>query len=244
MLLVEDDPALCGYLASALKDAGYAVHAAHDRAQALAVFAAELPPALVLLDLGLPPHASTMTEGLAVLDQGLRLAPDAKIIVLTGQDEQAAALEAVRRGAFDFLVKPATLPAIFAALRRAELFAQQEHRLADTGEARLHLTAKLGEGPKEAAANAEEQLLRRVLVANPSLANPLTDAMQLAVDGKGRDGALHGRIALANGYASHGEPVALTLDARGRAKALKLAGATLGNEAAALRELRARYGSD
>jgi len=166
VLLVEDDPALCGYLASALQDAGYAVRTAHDRPQALAVLASPQRPALVLLDLGLPPHASTMTEGLAVLDQGLRMAPDAKVIVLTGQDEHAAALEAVRRGAFDFLVKPASLPGILSALRRAALFVQQEGRLAQAGEARLHLTAKLGEGPKEAAANAEEQLLRRAFAAS------------------------------------------------------------------------------
>jgi len=166
VLLVEDDPALCGYLASALQDAGYTVRTAHDRTQALAVLASPQPPALMLLDLGLPPHASTMTEGLAVLDQGLRMAPDAKVIVLTGQDEHAAALEAVRRGAFDFLVKPASLPGILSALRRAALFVQQEDRLAQAGEARLHLTAKLGEGPKEAAANAEEQLLRRAFAAS------------------------------------------------------------------------------
>jgi DNA-binding NtrC family response regulator len=166
VLLVEDDPALCGYLASALQDAGYTVRTAHDRTQALAVLASPQPPTLMLLDLGLPPHASTMTEGLAVLDQGLRMAPDAKVIVLTGQDEHAAALEAVRRGAFDFLVKPASLPGILSALRRAALFVQQEDRLAQAGEARLHLTAKLGEGPKEAAANAEEQLLRRAFAAS------------------------------------------------------------------------------
>ena len=165
VLVVEDDLALCGYLACALTDAGYAVQTAHERGSALKLLSARPAPALVLLDLGLPPQPSTMAEGLAVLDQGLRLAPDAKVIVLTGQDERAAALEAVRRGAFDFLVKPATLAAIFAALKRAELFAQQDSRLAETGEARLHLTAKLGEGPKEAAANAEELLLRRALAA-------------------------------------------------------------------------------
>ncbi|MBK9237956.1 MAG: response regulator [Rhodoferax sp.] len=165
VLIVEDDLALCGYLASALTDAGYAVQTAHERASALKLLSARPAPALVLLDLGLPPQPSTMAEGLAVLDQGLRVAPDAKVIVLTGQDERAAALEAVRRGAFDFLVKPAALAAIFAALKRAELFAQQDSRLAETGEARLHLTAKLGEGPKEAAANAEELLLRRALAA-------------------------------------------------------------------------------
>jgi len=165
VLLVEDDLALSGYLASSLKDAGYAVQTAHDRAHALKVFTAPQPPALMLLDLGLPPQPSTMTEGLALLDVALRLAPGTKIIVLTGQDEDAAALEAVRRGAFDFLVKPATLASIFSALHRAELFALQDTRLAQTGEARLHLTARFGEGPKEAASIAEEQLLRRVLAA-------------------------------------------------------------------------------
>lgn len=165
ILLVEDDLALCGYLASSLVSAGYTVQTAHDRTQALKFFAASPLPALVLLDLGLPPQSSTMTEGLALLEQGLRQAPDAKIIVLTGQDEDAAALEAVRKGAFDFLVKPASLATIFAALRRAELFLRQESRLTQVGEARLHLTAKVGEGPKEAAATAEEQLLRRSLAA-------------------------------------------------------------------------------
>lgn len=165
VLLVEDDLALCGYLASSLVSAGYTVQTAHDRTQALKFFAAPPLPALVLLDLGLPPQSSTMTEGLALLEQGLRQAPDAKIIVLTGQDEDAAALEAVRKGAFDFLVKPASLATIFAALRRAELFLRQESRLTQVGETRLHLTAKVGEGPKEAAATAEEQLLRRSLAA-------------------------------------------------------------------------------
>ena len=165
VLLVEDDPALSAYLASALRDAGYCVQTAHDRPQALAVLTTTQPPALMLLDLGLPPHPSTMTEGLALLDQALRLAPASKVIVLTGQNEEAAALQAVRRGAFDFLVKPATMTAIFAALHRAELFARQDILLSQSGEARLHLTARLDEGPKEAAANVEEQLLRRVLAA-------------------------------------------------------------------------------
>lgn len=165
VLLVEDDPSLSGYLASSLKAAGYDVQTAQDRQQAIDLLASPQPPTLLLLDLGLPPHASTMTEGLAVLDEALRRAPDSKIIVLTGQDEEAAALEAIRRGAFDFLVKPVALTSIFAALRRAELFVRQEDRLAQIGEARLHLTAKLDEGPKEAAASAEEQLLRRSLAA-------------------------------------------------------------------------------
>jgi len=163
VLVVEDDPALCAYLASALEDEGYQVQRAHDRAQASVVLSAAQPPALVLLDLGLPPHASTMTEGLALLAFALQRNPASKIIVLTGQDEEAAALQAVRLGAFDFLVKPAAMATILSACKRALMFARQEDRLAKLGEARLHLTTRLGDGPKEAASNAEEQLLRRVL---------------------------------------------------------------------------------
>lgn len=165
VLLVEDDLALCGYLASALRDAGYAVQTAHDRAQALALCGSR-PPPLVLLDLGLPPHPSTMVEGLALLTHWVHHAPDSKIIVMTGQDDEAAALEAVRQGAFDFLVKPTPMAAVLSALKRAELFLKQEHRLSLAGEARLHVTARLGEGPKEAGAIAEEQLVRRVLAAS------------------------------------------------------------------------------
>ncbi|MGE5386839.1 MAG: response regulator transcription factor [Betaproteobacteria bacterium] len=165
LLIVEDDPALAGYLASALGDTVRAVCQAHDRAQALARFTATEAPDLVLLDLGLPPRPSTMAEGLAALDDIMHVAPSTKIIVLTGQDENAAAHEAIRRGAFDFLVKPAAIETILQALRRAALFAREEEKLAAAGEARLNLVARLDEGPKEAAAAAEEQLLRRVLAA-------------------------------------------------------------------------------
>ncbi len=163
LLIVEDDAALRGYLASALGDLNYAVQQAHDRATALACLTSASPPGLILLDLGLPPAPSTMAEGLAVLDECLRLTPSTKVIVLTGQDERVAALEAVRRGAFDFLVKPASVATITQALRRAELFAGEEARMAEAGEARVQFTARLDEGPKEVAAAAEEQLLRRAL---------------------------------------------------------------------------------
>jgi two-component system response regulator RegA len=165
VLLVEDDAALCGYLASSLQAQGYAVHTAHNRAQAMAVLQQATPPALLLLDLGLPPEPSTMREGLAVLDQSLQLLPGLKVVVLTGQDEATAAQEAVRRGAFDFLLKPVAIEAVLQALRRAQLFAREEAFLALQGQARLHITARIGEGPKEAGAQAEEQLLRRTFAA-------------------------------------------------------------------------------
>jgi DNA-binding NtrC family response regulator len=165
VLLVEDDTALAGYLAASLRDNGYLVSLAHDRAQAIMALRHPNPPGLVLLDLGLPPQPSTMMEGLACLDASLQLIPDIKVLVLTGQDETAAAQEAVRRGAFDFLLKPIALDAVLQALRRAHIFAREEAHLAQDGQARLHIITRIGEGPKEAGAHAEEQLLRRTFVA-------------------------------------------------------------------------------
>jgi two-component system response regulator RegA len=164
LLIVEDDPALSGYLGSALGKKGFSVHMASSRMGALACMESATQIRLVLLDLGLPPAPSTMDEGLALLDEILAKSPSMKVVVLTGQDENVAALEAVRRGAFDFLVKPASVSAILQALHRAALFMREELRMAEAGEARVQLTARLNEGPKEAAAAAEEQLLRRTLV--------------------------------------------------------------------------------
>ena len=173
VLLVEDDAALRGYLASALADAGFAVQTAQDRIGAVSAMALASAPAMVVLDLGLPPNPSTAREGLQALQDILRLQPPTKIIVLTGQDESAAAQEAVRLGAFDFLTKPAAMAVLLQSLRRAHLFATEEARMVLRGEARIAVTVRVSDGPKEAGALAEEQLLRRSMAAaghNVSLA--------------------------------------------------------------------------
>ncbi len=165
VLLVEDDETLRSYLGAALEDAGFVVQLAHDCASAMAAMALATAPAIMVLDLGLPPHPSTMREGLRTLQETLRAQPATKVIVLTGQDEAAAAQEAVRQGAFDFLTKPAAMAVVIQSVQRASLFAREEARMVLHGEARIAVTARVGDGPKEAAAQAEEQLLRRSLAA-------------------------------------------------------------------------------
>jgi D-alanyl-D-alanine carboxypeptidase len=73
----------------------------------------------------------------------------------------------------------------------------------------------------------------RVIVANPSLANPMLDASQIEVQRKDL-----GHIALAGGFAFHGEPARLERDALGRAKALWLGGMRLTTAADVARSLR------
>ncbi len=81
----------------------------------------------------------------------------------------------------------------------------------------------------------------KVLVANPALLNPVQDAAELEPHGRDRQGVDRGRIALANGYGAHGEPVALRRDAQGRPAGLQLAGNLLLPEATVAEELKARY---
>lgn len=160
LLIVEDDEALASYLAGVMKAEGYRVSCARSRSEALSV----IPhPLLALVDLGLPPAENRVSEGLFVIDGLLANEPHCKIIVITGQDEESAAFEAVRRGAFDFLSKPAAMADVKTAVKRASLFLHHEEHLSESGEARLHITVKLANGPKESADAVEEQIVRGTL---------------------------------------------------------------------------------
>ncbi len=157
LLIVEDDEALASYMAEIMTDEGYRVVCAHSRAEALAI---RPQPLLALVDLGLPPAENRISEGMFLIDALLANEPHSKIIVVTGQDKESAAFEAVRRGVFDFLSKPATLNDIKAAVKRAYLFLHHEEHLSKSGEARLHITVRLANGPKETANAVEEQMVR------------------------------------------------------------------------------------
>ncbi len=163
ILLVEDDPALRTMLRGIMELNGYRVRDAEHRQVALDLLRSTPEIAVVILDLGLPPHAHAITEGIATLKAVQAELMPVKVIVLTGQDQEAAALEAIREGAFDFLAKPATAETILHALRRALLFLQKERELSREGVTRINLNAQFGEGLKGVRSDAEERLVRQVL---------------------------------------------------------------------------------
>jgi len=103
ILLVEDDPGLQKQLKWSLGD--YELVVAADRDSAIAQLRRH-EPAVVLLDLGLPPDADGATEGLATLQQILSLAPATKVIVVTGNLDRSNAVKAIQLGAYDFFQKP------------------------------------------------------------------------------------------------------------------------------------------
>lgn len=103
LLIIEDDPGLQKQLRWSLDD--YDVLVAGDREAALAMVRRH-EPAVITMDLGLPPDPDGATEGFATLQQILSLTPDAKVIVLTGNQDRANAVKAIGLGAYDFHHKP------------------------------------------------------------------------------------------------------------------------------------------
>src|SRR5690606_12756541 len=68
-------------------------------------FRVEMPP-VCTVDLGLPPDPDNPSEGFRIVEEMLRMAPETKIIVVTGQDDHKHALSAIAMGAYDFYHKP------------------------------------------------------------------------------------------------------------------------------------------
>lgn len=163
VLLVEDDLTLRKLLARVISKAGYFIFETDNRVSALSLLENNPDIAIMLVDLGLPPLPHTTAEGLAMIRDTTSLQINAKIIVLTGQDQEQAALEAIREGAFDFLSKPAESEEILAAIKRALLFHRKEQDLATEGVTRLQLNAKISDGLKAVREEAEEKLIRQVL---------------------------------------------------------------------------------
>jgi two-component system, NtrC family, response regulator len=103
VLIVEDDPALQRQIKWSLDR--FECVTAQDRESALTQFR-RFRPAVVTMDLGLPPDAGSVSEGMALLEAMLDIDAQAKVIVLTGQSERTHACRAVELGAFDFMLKP------------------------------------------------------------------------------------------------------------------------------------------
>src|SRR3954451_3705166 len=116
LLIIEDDEGLQRQLKWAYE--GFEVICAGDRSQAIDALRAH-EPAVVTLDLGLPPDPDGTDEGFAVLEEILRLKPDTKVIVATGHGARESALKAIGLGAYDFYRKPVDIDDLGLIVARA-----------------------------------------------------------------------------------------------------------------------------
>ncbi|MCG8611041.1 MAG: PEP-CTERM-box response regulator transcription factor [Pseudomonadales bacterium] len=101
------------------------VHLADDRESALSILR-RVEPAVVTLDLGLPPDPGGSSEGFQTLQDILRLAPDTKVIVVTGREEKENAVKAIGLGAADFYQKPVDGEILSFVVNRAFRIAELE----------------------------------------------------------------------------------------------------------------------
>ncbi|WP_166211563.1 nitrogen regulation protein NR(I) [Cognatiluteimonas telluris] len=112
--VVDDDRSVRFVLATALREAGYAVDAFDGAAAALAALRAHGPPQLLFTDVRMPGD-----DGLALLESLKAAHPHLPVIVMSAYTDIASTAGAFRGGAYDFLSKPFDLDAAVALAARA-----------------------------------------------------------------------------------------------------------------------------
>jgi UDP-3-O-[3-hydroxymyristoyl] N-acetylglucosamine deacetylase len=113
VLLIDDEKSILESLSSVLTDEGFSVRIAKDGKEGLAMFEKE-KPRVVLLDVWMPEM-----DGLEVLDQIRERDPEAVVIVISGHGTISTAVEAVKRGATDFLEKPLSIDKVLEVITRS-----------------------------------------------------------------------------------------------------------------------------
>lgn len=124
LLIVEDDPGLQSQMRWCFSE-DIEVSVVADRTSALAILR-RLEPQVVTLDLGLPPDPGGATEGFALLEDILKLAPATKVIVVTGREDRENAIKAIGMGASDFYQKPLDADILTFVVNRAFRLAELE----------------------------------------------------------------------------------------------------------------------
>ena len=163
LLIVDDDDGIRTQMKWAIGQE-YDVILAGDRMAALSLFGSSRP-AVTILDLGLPPRPNEPEEGLLTLSAFLALDRNAKIIIISGQEEKENALQAVGAGAYDFLCKPVNIEELKLLLRRCFYVAnlEKEYREIQQRSASEVFEGILGTSPKMQEVFAT---IRKVATAN------------------------------------------------------------------------------
>ncbi len=112
-LVVDDEESICETLADVLEDEQFETISVHD-GEAAVLMVQEHNPDIVFLDIWM-----AGSDGLETLEKIKTLSPFTEVIMMSGHASIANALEATKRGAFDFIEKPLDLETIILSTRRA-----------------------------------------------------------------------------------------------------------------------------
>jgi len=119
LLIVDDDPLICDTLNFSMSPA-FEVITSHSRPHCTQLLRQlRRTPELALIDLGLPPSPHRPDEGFALISDLLKLSPDIRIVVLSGQSDAGNARHARTLGAVDFVAKPCNPAELHKVLQRA-----------------------------------------------------------------------------------------------------------------------------
>ena len=129
--VVDDEKGLLRTLHAFLSKEGYDVHAFLHPNQALAAIE-DRPPSVLITDEVMPEMS-----GLDLARRALQVAPSLGLIVMTGKGDESVARDALRIGAFEYLIKPFSLHELATALQRS-VHRLAEHEHSETTSALLH----------------------------------------------------------------------------------------------------------
>ena len=113
ILLIDDESAIRKTLGEILTFEGYKIHEAIDGEEGLKMFS-EKKFDLVLCDIKMP-----RLDGLEFLDKAVKLSPDVPVVMISGHGNIETAVEAVKKGAYDFISKPPDLNRLLITVRNA-----------------------------------------------------------------------------------------------------------------------------
>ncbi len=159
-MLVEDDMALRKQIRFSL-EGDFSILEAENRKEATELLKSH-PIDVVILDLGLPPSGDSPEEGLIILSSILNQY-SSKVIILTGQKTEGIALESIKTGAFDYLMKPISMEKILFSIERAILFKNAEEELEKQGIKKITLDVEVGKGLQTLRDEADKHVILKVL---------------------------------------------------------------------------------
>src|SRR5512138_1480148 len=124
VLVVDDEKLIRWSVAERLQRGGYEVLSAESGEQALELVAT-MPPDVILLDVRLPG-----IDGVQTLQRALALQPEVTVLMMSAHSTVDIAVDAMKHGAIDFLVKPFPFQALDAAVERAIATARTRRQIA------------------------------------------------------------------------------------------------------------------
>ncbi|MDQ0287328.1 two-component system response regulator AtoC [Desulfofundulus luciae] len=161
VLVVDDEESVCEFLTEVLEDAGYRVQTAQDGPRALELIS-QNPPDAVLLDIRMPE-----LDGMQVMDRIQQQDNRLPVILMTAFGTTEMAIQAMKAGAFDYIIKPFNLDELVLTVKKAVTMRQLAMEVEALREGRtpepLSMETMIGQSP---AMQAVYKNIGRVAASN------------------------------------------------------------------------------